>query len=148
MSSCRFERDVLAGRWTDALRAHVATCDDCTMTMQVAPWMSDFARMPDREHMLPDPAVLFLKAQLMRGTVDAARLSRPLTVVQMLAYGLVAAAWAALLTWKWESIVNWLHPGLNTFAGTGSVSLTFFAMVLVLGTATVMLAVHTILAEE
>lgn len=26
---CRFERDVLEGRWSDELRTHLATCEKC-----------------------------------------------------------------------------------------------------------------------
>ncbi|HET7433349.1 MAG TPA: hypothetical protein VFN10_01415 [Thermoanaerobaculia bacterium] len=146
--ACRFEHDVVAGRWTDSLRAHVASCEECAATMSVSPWLTKFAKIPDREHILPDPAVLFLKAQLMRATSEAARLSRPMTFFQLIAYTIIAAGWAAVLTWKWKALEEWLHPGVSMLASGSSVSLTFVAMIFVLGSATVMLAVHTILAEE
>jgi hypothetical protein len=155
--ACRFEPQVVRAtsedRWTDALRMHVADCVDCAAAASIAPWMGDFAHISDREHILPDPAVLWLKAQLLRGSSEAARAAMPLTVVQFLFYGAVAAGWAALLTWKWDAIEFWLRrmtPAgiVETGANTMSLSFSFFALVFILGTATVMLGLHTILADE
>lgn len=157
--ACRFEPQIVRAtqddRWTDALRNHVADCVDCAAAASVAPWMGDFARFSDREHILPDPAVLWLKAQLLRGSQEAARASLPLTVVQLISYGVIAAGWAALLTWKWDTIELWLRGMTPTGivagaadASMSSLTLSFFAMVFILGSATVMLALHTILAEE
>ena len=155
---CRYERDVRRAaeedRWTDSLRRHLTECDECIATASVAPWMSRFARISDREHILPDPSVVWLKAKLLQGTVDVGRASRPLDIVQMLAYFVVAGGWAGLLTWRWNAVEAWIRSftpaGLLTTATTrtGSLSMSFFAMVFVLASMTVMLALHTILAEE
>jgi hypothetical protein len=157
--ACRFEPQIVRAtqedRWTDALRDHVADCVDCAAAASISPWMGEFARVSDREHLLPDPAVLWLKAQLLRGTHEAVRASLPLTVVQLIAHAVIAAGWAALLTWKWNAIQHWIRgltpTGMVANAADASIStlsLSFFAMVLVLGSATVMLGLHTILAEE
>ena len=157
MSVCPLEADVLRAaaseHWTDELRAHLLRCDDCVAAVSVAPWMNQFSRISDREHILPDPAVVWLKAKLLQRNADVARVSRPLDVVQFLAYAVVAAGWAALLTWKWESVRAWLSSftpaGIVAHtAGAGSLSMSFFALVFVLASVTVMLALHTILAEE
>lgn len=155
---CRYESDVLRAaeedRWTDSLRRHLTECDECIATASVAPWMSRFARISDRDHILPDPSVVWLKAKLLQGTVDVGRASRPLDIVQMLAYFVVAGGWAGLLTWRWNAVEAWIRgftpTGLLTTAATrtGSLSMSFFAMVFVLASMTVMLALHTILAEE
>jgi hypothetical protein len=155
---CRYERDIRRAaeedRWTDSLRRHLTECDECIATASVAPWMSRFARISDREHILPDPSVVWLKAKLLQGTVDVGRASRPLDIVQMLAYFVVAGGWAGLLTWRWNAVEAWIRSftpaGLITTATTrtGSLSMSFFAMVFVLASMTVMLALHTILAEE
>lgn len=157
--SCRFESDVLRAatedRWTESLRRHLTECDDCVAAAAAAPWMSRFARVSDREHVLPDPSIVWLKAQLLRGTADVARVSRPLTIAQLVAYFVVASGWAAVMTWKWEAVEAWLRSftptGLVSTAAaarTESLSLSFFAIVLVLASTTVMLALHTILAED
>ncbi len=155
--ACRFEPQVLRAaqedRWTDALRTHVSWCDDCVAAMSVAPWMGQFARMSDREHILPDPSIIWLKAKLLQSATEANRATRPLSVMQMVSYAIVAAGWAVVLLWKWESIEAWLYsftPGgmVESVSGAQSLSMSFFGIVFALASMTVMLAMHTILAEE
>lgn len=154
---CRYESEVLRAaahdRWTDELREHLRSCDECIATAAVAPWMSSFAKISDREHILPDPSVVWLKAKLMQGAADAGRVSRPLDVIQMVAYLVVAGGWAGLLTWRWNDLQAWfggLTPAgmIQNAARAEALSLSFFAIVFLLGSFTVMLAMHTILAEE
>ena len=86
MTACRWEADVLRAanedRWPDNLRRHLAECDDCTATAAVAPWMGKFAGISDREHILPDPSIVWLKAKLLQGSRDVARASRPMNVAR------------------------------------------------------------------
>ena len=155
--SCRFEPDVLRAaeedRWTDSLRRHLGECEDCMATAAVAPWLDRFARISDRDHILPDPSIVWLKAKLLQGTADVARVSRPLNVLQMVAYLVVAGGWAGVLTWKWAAVEAWMHsltPAAIVTSATRaeSLSASFFAAVFILASMTVMLALHTILAEE
>lgn len=158
--ACRLERDVLLAaiddRWTDSLRRHVGECADCAAAASVAPWMHDFARVDQLRHILPDPSVVWLKAQILRGSEVIERAARPLAVYQMIAYAVVAAGWAALLTWKWDALTAWfasLSPASVVASASGSApgsvaSVPFFAIVLLLTSITVVLAFHTILAEE
>jgi hypothetical protein len=157
--NCRLEADVIRAaeddRWTDALRRHVAECADCEAASAVARWMSDFSRVDERQHILPDPTVLWLKAQIMRGSTGMERAAKPMTMAQMAAYLVVAAGWTGLLTWRWEAITRWfenLNPAqaiaASSAAGAASLSMTFFLCVLVLSSVTVVVALHTILAEE
>ena len=121
----------------------VATCEECAVAAVVDPWMKHFASLSDREHILPHPSIVWLKAQVMRNTAEVARASRPMTMVQWMAYLVVAAGWAGLLTWKWDAVQALIKPFESPFS-----SLTTLAMLLVLGTFTVTLALTTILAEE
>jgi len=154
---CRYESDVIrAARqdgFTDALRLHLAECDECVATASVAPWMHRFAKMSDREHRLPDPSVVWLKARLFQVNADAKRATRPMDMVQMIAYLAVAGGWAALLTWRWQAVQAWMvsfTPSalVQNATRAESLSMSFFAVVFVLASMTVMLAMHTILAEE
>ena len=153
---CPHEEEVLHAanedRWTEELRAHLTDCDDCMAAVSIAPWMTRFSRISDREHMLPDPQIVWLKAQLLRGTTDAMRASRPLTIVQMIAYVTVAGGWAALLTWKWDAIQAWINSltptGMVATAATTPLSMSFFAFVFVLASITGMVGLYTIVAEE
>lgn len=155
--SCRFEADVVRAasedRWSDSLRQHLLSCRDCTGAAAVAPWMDRFARISDREHILPDPSLVWLKAQLLQGKSDVARVTRPLNIAQVAAYVIVAAGWAALLMSKWssiESLIRGFTPvGLvETAARAESLSISLLATVIALASITIMLALHTILAEE
>jgi hypothetical protein len=154
---CRFEADVLRAaredRWTDSLRRHLTECDDCVATASVAPWMHRFSRISDREHILPDPQIVWLKAQLLQSGAEVARASRPMNIVQLVSYLVVAGGWAALLTWKWDAVSAWIRgltPSgiVQNVARAESLSMSFFSLVFVLASITVMLALHTILAEE
>jgi hypothetical protein len=156
MNACRWEAEMLRAatddRWTENLRRHLAECDDCVAVVAVAPWMNGFARMSDRDHILPDPSVVWLKAKLLQGGADMARASRPITIIQLVAYLVVAGGWAAVLMWKWESVLAWTR-GLDvielvTASRAESVSLMFVGAILTLAAMTVTLAMHTILAEE
>jgi hypothetical protein len=157
MSECRFERDVLRAAdentWTDALRSHVRECADCNAAVDVAPWMATLAAEEVREHRLPDPQVVWLKAQLLRNTIMVDRASRPMRAAQLISYVVVAAGWSALMMSNWTSIERWLHSFTpasvfrNAAAGA-SLSMSFFVLVFVLASATIGLALHTIVAEE
>lgn len=155
--ACRLESAVITAaqedRWTDALRAHLGECDDCVAAVSVAPWMTQFARIGDREHLLPDPSVIWLKAKLLQGTAEANRVSRPMDIVQLIAYAVVAGGWAAVLLGRWNAIEAWLRSftpvGMaESVARSETLSMSFFAIVFVLASITVTLALHTILAEE
>lgn len=157
MTACRYEQEVLRAadedRWTDALRAHVRDCADCAAALDVAPWMSKLAAEDLRERPLPDPQVVWLKAQLLRNTIMVDRAARPMKAFQLVSYVVVAAGWAALMMSNWTSIERWLHgftPArvFENAASGASLSMSFFALVLLLSSATIGIALHTILAEE
>ena len=158
MTACRLEPDVIraaaSGEWTASLRTHVASCADCAAAAEVGPWMEEFARLDNRERILPDPAVLWFKAKLMQSNSMMHRVALPITRLQIGAYLIVAACWAAMLTWKWPAIQNWVNsikPSQMILASSGaqaSLSMSFFAAIIVLSSATVLLAMQTILAED
>ena len=128
------------------------------MEAEVDAWMQQFAKIEVRTRALPDANTLWIKAKLMQSTAAMERASLPITRVQIAAYVVVAGSWAALLTWKWNALSAWFNsfsPSRIVLAGAGasasaatSLSLTFFMMLIALASVTVMLAFHTILAEE
>ena len=139
-----------SNEWTDALREHVAACADCAAAATVAPWMERFSKIDARSHVLPDPAVVWLKAQLLRTVTVVDRVSRPMNVFQVVCYIAVAAGWATLLTWKWVALQAWIasFTSVRIFAGDARMSVASFVLVFVLTSLTVMVALHTILADE
>jgi hypothetical protein len=155
--SCRFEHHVVIAavedRWTEALRTHLATCDDCAAAMAVAPWMESLSSIEERPRPLPNPTIIWLKAQLLRNTAAASRAARPVTMFQTAAYIIVAAGWAGLITWKWDAIYRMMTPTglLATAAETAAASslpVSMYGTVVLLATMTVTLGLHTILAED
>jgi hypothetical protein len=155
---CIFENDVRRaarqGRWSDELRLHRQGCEECAATAAVGPWLTEFAALPDRQHILPAASIIWIKAQILQSQRSAERVARPLGLLQSAAYLIVAGCWAALLNWKWSALQQWINGltpgGFVSAATTGgtSLSLSLMLMVLVLASLTVMVAMHTILAEE
>ena len=160
IDSCPFEPNVIdaaaSGSWSESLRAHVASCESCAAAAEVAPWMASFSGIDEREHILPDPAVLWLKARLLQSKAAVERASLPITRLQIAAYLIIAACWAALLTWKSAALQLWINRfspthvilGATGADATASLSVTVLFALIVLASATVGVAMHTILAEE
>ena len=159
-TECAFEANVMDAvandSWTESLRAHVASCDDCAAAAEVAPWMAKFSGIDERQHILPDPAVLWLKAKLLQSNAAVERAALPMTRSLIAAYLIIAAGWAALLTWKWGALVAWmnvLNPGRMAAgaagaSGAATLSMTVLVTLVLLASATVMVAFHSILAKE
>ena len=124
--------------------------------IEIDHWMRRFAALDEREHILPDPSVIWLKAQVLQSAKAMERATGPITAVQITAYAIIAGCWAALLTWKWAALQAWVNSmtpahiirGAAGAQATASLSLTLLAMLVILASATVMVAMHTILAEE
>jgi hypothetical protein len=122
---------------------------------EVDAWMKQFAAI-EHTPRLPDANSLWVKAKLMQSTAAMERAARPLTRVQIVAYLVVASGWSALVTWKWNALSAWINsftPAHIIMGAVGaetahSLSLTFIMALVVLASVTVMLAFHTILAEE
>ena len=123
---------------------------------QIGAWMQQFAAIDDRKHGLPDPGTLWVKAKLLQTQAAMDRAGRPITRVQIAAYLVVAGGWAAMVTWKWSALSAWINSftpqhiilGAAGAQAATSLSMTFLMAVIALASVTVMLAFHTILAEE
>lgn len=148
--SCRNEplviRAAAENRWTEALRTHAASCLDCSAAAEVAPFMAGMSRVDVRQHVLPDPAVIWVKAQLFGGSEALDRVTRPMNVAQIVSYVFIAAGWAGLLMWKWTDVEQWVLGFTRGQAASLPVSIVL--VFLALASTTAMLALHTILAEE
>ena len=122
------------------------------LDIEVDLWMKQFAAIDDRTHALPDPSVIWLKAKLFQSANEVERATRPLAVIEIAAQAMIAACWAAMIVWKWGAIVTWfegLTPrGVLAGAAQSTISLPFIMSVAILGFATVMVAMHSVFAEE
>lgn len=156
---CRYEHDVVRAaresRLTEALRSHVASCEQCQAVASVSAFMGMLSEDDARVRPLPSSSAVWLKAQLLRGSEAADRVSRPFTVFQWVAYFIVASGWAGVMTWKWNVVRDWLLGFTPSHViqsasglGTPSASIAFYAGIVVLASLTMSVALHTILAEE
>jgi len=122
---------------------------------EIDAWMKDFAAV-GHGRTLPDANSIWVKAKLMQTAAAMERATRPITRMQIVAYLVVAGGWAALMTWKWTALAAWVNsftPAHIIMGAAGadtvrSLSLTFVMALVVLASVTVVLAFHTILAEE
>ena len=148
---CRNEplvrRAAAEDRWTDALRAHAAGCPDCAAAASVAPFMTALAEKNVRTRALPDPRVIWVKAQLFGGSSAADRVTRPISIAQIGSYIAVAAVWAAMMMWKWPAIESWFSGAVSGHAMPMPL-MPLLVIAAGLVSTTLMLAMHTILAEE
>lgn len=133
-----------ANAWTSSTREHVASCQACAAAAAVAPFMDRLAGSDLPQPVLPDPALLWLRSQLPAPAV-AARVGRPVQVVQIICYLVVTAGWLGLLASKWSALEAWI----SSFAPvTGTSTLFPSIAVLLLSSLAVTLALHAVLADE
>lgn len=123
---------------------------------EVGVWMKQFAAIEEGVPRLPDANSLYVKARLMQSTAAMERAALPLTRFQIAAYLIVAGGWAALVTLKWSALSAWINSftpshiilGAAGAQASASLSLTVFMALIALASVTVMLAFHTILADD
>lgn len=130
------------------LRDHARSCEACSETARVSVLMNSLASETRREGNPLDPMVLYLKAQVLATSSGEPRALGPLHVLQRVALALVGLGWAVLLTWKWDAIRAWSFEGALAGAiGGASLSPSLVALVFALACATILVTVHTALAE-
>lgn len=108
---CSAQTDILVttaeGReLSAALAAHLASCPSCREQAEAAAFVRGLAGTDDIPHRLPDPAVIWWKAQLTRRWQAERAASAPIERMRSieLAAGLVSLA--VFLVWQWRGLVN------------------------------------------
>jgi hypothetical protein len=156
-TGCELESQIVQALATngisDSARQHLLGCEGCRNAVAADAWMKEYARQPVEMLRLPDPSLIWLKAQLMSQGKELERATSSFSVVQSLGFAVLAIAWAVLLSWKWKdlsSLLDSLQPGEFIFAIYHSPVLTlpFLTTAVLLLCATVAFAAHSVLAEE
>ena len=156
ISGCSREAELIGalrrGELPAELRDHALACESCREAAAISIWMNRMAA-ESRPATVPDPALLRLKASLMQQRRLEQRALQPLHALQWIAYGAIALAWAAVITWKWGVIQRFMETfslsGLvASSAGASHVSLSSILMLVMLACATVVVTMHTVFAEE
>ena len=89
-----------------ALSAHLASCSSCREQVDAVVFMRGLAAAPDAAHALPDPAVIWWKAQLLRRWQAERAASAPIERMRWVELAAGFASLAAFLVWQWQSLVN------------------------------------------
>ncbi len=131
--------------------AHLSICEECRVIPATTRALAEVAR-DGLTMVLPDPGLLWLRAQLVSRQERERRLLQPLTIAQRVAWFGVTMCWAAIFTLKWPVILGWItnldgEAVLETLIAAGR-SPSQSLVVLGLLAATAVLTVHGVFAEE
>jgi hypothetical protein len=153
---CELEDEILralnSAGISESVRQHLVECELCRHTVAADVWMKEMARQKLEEAPLPDPTLIWLKSQLLQNEGTLFHLGQSTSFLHTVGFGLVAFAWAILLSWKWTAIDSFVRH----FDSAGTLlaamnaqlfSLPFVFTLVVLSCATVGLAFHSAMAE-
>ncbi len=128
------------GEWSPELRAHRDGCMTCAeLTLVAAALAADAEQLADEAIPLPDPGVIWLRAQLAQREHDFRRATRGIVWVQRLAIAVVVAIGVTLAPGFW-ALVGKFVAGLDLGSAAaelpraaGSPTLVLVTSLLVLG---------------
>ncbi len=111
-------RAARTGRWSDELTAHVAACISCRNSSRLARWMIELAETADAESRpLPDPHLIWLKAQIRRRSEDLEHALLPIKIGGALSAIGVAAILASIPRETWSWTYEWVMIGSTLVSG-------------------------------
>jgi predicted anti-sigma-YlaC factor YlaD len=139
---CEHEPDMLAAaaRGEDragAAAAHLASCASCREAVAAVAWMRQMADASGEPHPLPDPAVIWWKAQLLRRWESERRAVAPIERMHWIEVAAGVASFGVFLVWQWSGLVN-LAAGLSparlaALSSSSTASTSPLVLMLILG---------------
>ena len=115
---CPQEEDVSkasrTGQWTVPIKAHLAECSHCREIVLASRWMQALAQFPESDAALPEPGVVWWRAQLIEKQAAAERSQKPLEWVENFTAAVIAIAVAGGFAWGWSQIQGRLPALLET----------------------------------
>lgn len=159
---CDHESEVLhaiaVDERTPEVQSHLETCAACRETAAVATWMRTMADTSAEAHALPDPRVLWLKAQLVHRWNATRRAEVPVDAMERIQVLVLLIGVAGILVWQVPRLWGWLTGGGGfsaVSAATDVAALAFSPQVLsilplvALGLAlATMVVLHRLLVEQ
>ena len=108
-------RAVRSGEWSEPLQAHLRECTSCRGVQEAVQWMQALAQGAAREaqESLPDPQILWLRAQLSERQAAAERAHKVLQWVEIACVAAACAGLAMWLVWNWNVVGNEIGDGLE-----------------------------------
>jgi hypothetical protein len=144
--ACSEQPDILdaasAGRELPAaLTAHLASCPSCREQVELVRVIRGLAETPDTPHQLPDPAVIWWKAQLLRRWQAERAASAPIERMRWIELGAGVASLTAFLVWQWQGLVNLVAravpAGVAAASAAAQASSPMALVLIVCGTASI-----------
>ncbi len=109
---CPHEKEIAqatrTGDWKPDLTLHRQQCLICLEVTQVAGSVQTLLTFPESTRPLPDPDLIWFRAQLMKMQSAEARILRPFIVADISASVISMATAALLFTWHWPKIQQFL----------------------------------------
>jgi hypothetical protein len=109
-------RAVRTGEWNEALQSHLRACATCRGVQEAARWMQALAAAPQpsvqARNDLPDPQILWLRAQLSERQAAAERAQKALQWVEIACITAACAGLSIWLAWSWNGIGGEIGDGL------------------------------------
>ena len=109
---CPHEKEIAqatrTGDWKPDLTLHRQQCLICLEVTQVAGSVQTLLTFPESTRPLPDPDLIWFRAQLMKMQSAEARILRPFLVADISASVISVATVALLFTWHWPKIQQFL----------------------------------------
>ena len=137
-NECPREAEILlavrTGAWTEEIRDHARGCPQCADALLVTTWLTEGGS--SAQEPLPDPDLIWWKAQILARHEAVKRATRPIALIQRASLVAGAAAAIAVLGWAWPLISNLprlLASGLaQQPVGAIAVPMTTWGIVLVI----------------
>jgi predicted anti-sigma-YlaC factor YlaD len=109
--ACTQEPDILSaaaeGRRVSAeFEAHLLSCPSCREQVEAVALVRALADTSDAPHPLPDPAVIWWKAQLLRRWQAERVASAPIDRMRWIELAAGLASLMVFLVWQWQGLVN------------------------------------------
>jgi predicted anti-sigma-YlaC factor YlaD len=112
-------RGVRSGEWSEPLQAHLRECATCRGVQEAAQWMQALAQGTAREaqESLPDPQILWLRAQFSERQAAAERVHKVLQWVEIACVAAACAGVGIWLIWNWSAVGSEIADGLGWALG-------------------------------
>jgi predicted anti-sigma-YlaC factor YlaD len=91
----------------DAVVTHLASCASCRDAVAAVAWMCEMADTSvDAPHPLPDPGVIWWKAQLLRRWESERRAVAPIERMHWVEIAAGVASLGVFLAWQWSGLIG------------------------------------------
>lgn len=130
-TECSLEERVLNAvrsyRWEDSLTDHLERCPSCREVAQTARWMQVLAANDESERSLPDPELVWLKAQITRKQASKERALRSWILVTGSIQVLATAIATGWLYWNRDAMRSLLGDLTLRLSDTAETMISYLA---------------------